>query len=207
MNTLDTREIQHRYDGAIGKQHLQGEFFRETILGVGRLRRKIFSKASGNILDVACGGGENFRHIQRPGNTYTAIELSPYMLGQAKKRAQQLGMNIDLRVMDAQNLEFPDATFDTVISALATCTFPDPVRALEEMRRVCKPTGRILLLEHGHSSWKGLNRWLDRAAPAQYAEAGCRLNQDPRKVVQDAGLKLLSIERRLLGVAYLMEVT
>jgi ubiquinone/menaquinone biosynthesis C-methylase UbiE len=207
MNTLDAREIQHRYDGEIGKQHLQGEFFRETILGVGRLRRKIFSNAHGHILDVACGGGENFRHIHHPGSTFTAIELSPYMLGQAKKRAEKLGMNINLQVMDAQNLEFPDATFDTVISALSTCTFPDPVRALQEMRRVCKPTGRILLLEHGQSSWKPLARWLDRAAPAQYAEAGCRLNQDPRKVVQDAGLKLLSIERRLLGVVYLMEVT
>jgi ubiquinone/menaquinone biosynthesis C-methylase UbiE len=206
MNTLDTREIQHRYDGEIGKQHLQGEFFRETILGVGRLRRKVFSKATGHILDVACGGGENFRSIQHLARQYTAIELSPYMLEQAKKRAKQLGMNIDARVMDAQNLEFPDATFDTVISALATCTFPNPVLALQEMRRVCKPTGRILLLEHGQSTWKPLARWLDRAAPAQYAEAGCRLNQDPRKVVEDAGLKLVSIERRLLGVAYLMEV-
>jgi ubiquinone/menaquinone biosynthesis C-methylase UbiE len=171
------------------------------------MRRQMFSKAQGSILDVACGSGENFRYYQRPGNTYTAIELSPFMLEQARKRAQQLGMNVELRVMDAQQLQFEDNHFDTVVSALSTCTFPDPVAALREMRRVCKPTGRILLVEHGRSSWEPLGRWLDRAAPEQYAEAGCRMNQDPRVSVEKAGLKIVSIKRPLLGVGYLMEVS
>lgn len=170
------------------------------------MRRKLFSKAQGSILDVACGAGENFRYYQRPGNQYTGIDLSAFMVEQARKRAQELGMTVDLRVMDAQQLQFPDNSFDTVVSALSTCTFPDTVAALLEMRRVCKPNGRILLLEHGRSSWEPLGKWLDRAAPTQYAEAGCRMNQDPRVAVKDAGLQMVWMERPLLGVAYLMEI-
>jgi ubiquinone/menaquinone biosynthesis C-methylase UbiE len=206
MTHLNTSDIQRRYDGDVGKSHVQSAFFRETVLGVGRMRRRHFAKAHGSILDVACGAGENFRYYQRPGNQYTGIDLSAYMVEQARKHAQELGMTVDLRVMDAQRLDFPDASFDTVVSALSTCTFPDTPAVLLEIRRVCKPGGRILLLEHGRSSWEPLGRWLDRAAPAQYAEAGCRLNQDPRIAVQQAGLKLVSLERTLLGVGYLIEI-
>jgi ubiquinone/menaquinone biosynthesis C-methylase UbiE len=206
MTHLHTSDIQQRYNGEIGRQHLQSEFFRETLLMIGRMRRKVFSKAQGSILDVACGAGENFRYYQRPGSQYTAIDLSAFMIEQARERAEQLRMTVDLQVMDAQQLQFDDHSFDTVVSALSTCTFPDPVTALREMRRVCKPEGRILLLEHGRSSVEFLGRWLDRIAPAQYAETGCRINQDPRQTVEQAGLKIVWIERRLLGLGYMMEV-
>ncbi|NIN33964.1 MAG: methyltransferase domain-containing protein, partial [Gammaproteobacteria bacterium] len=95
---------------------------------------------------------------------------------------------VDLHVMDAESLTFADNSFDTVVSALSTCTFPDPIAALREMNRVCKPTGQILLVEHGRSSLRPLAHYQDRNAHAHYEKsAGCRWNQEPDQLVMAAG--------------------
>jgi ubiquinone/menaquinone biosynthesis C-methylase UbiE len=200
-------DIRRRYDGVAGAEHIASEFFREKILLGSRMRRRIFGRARGRILDVACGTGENFTAYRQSGNTFTAIELSAVMLEAARDRARRLGMTVDLRVMDAQHLEFADASFDTVVSAMSTCTFPDPTAALHEMQRVCKPDGRILLFEHGRSTWGPIARWQDRTALRMYARAGCRANQDPLDVVRAAGLNMIWIRRALLGVFHLIEIS
>lgn len=180
-------------------------WFDQTFLGIGRLRRQLFSKADGAILDVACGTGLNF-HWFKNGEDITGIDLSPDMLELAKEKAAQLGARVDLQVMDAERLVFADNTFDTVASALSTCTFPDPVAALREMRRVCKPDGQILLLEHGHSSLEWMARNQDRKAEAHFRNhAGCRWNQDPLELVKASGMKIGSVRRAMLGVFYAIE--
>jgi ubiquinone/menaquinone biosynthesis C-methylase UbiE len=204
---MRTDDIRRRYDGAAGADHIASEFFREKILLGGWMRKRIFGRARGRILDVACGTGENFTAYRQPGSTFTAIELSAVMLEAARERARRLGMTVILRVMDAQHLEFADASFDTVVSAMSTCTFPDPAAALHEMRRVCKPGGRILLFEHGRSTWGPIARWQDRTVPQMYARAGCRANQDPLAVVRTAGLNMIRTRRALLGVFHLIEVS
>jgi ubiquinone/menaquinone biosynthesis C-methylase UbiE len=103
--------------------------------------------------------------------------------------------------MDAQRLEFDDGSFDTVTSALSTCTFPDPLQALQEMKRVCRTDGLILLLEHGHSSMRWLANYQDRHVLQHYQQnAGCRWNQDPLDLVRAAGLKILNNKRFGLGM-------
>jgi ubiquinone/menaquinone biosynthesis C-methylase UbiE len=102
--------------------------------------------------------------------------------------------------MDAEDLEFSDDSFDTVISALSTCTFPNPVAALQEMSRVCKPDGKILLLEHGRSNVSVINRFLDWRADAHYEKRGCRWNQRPAELVQEAGLPIIETEASLFGI-------
>jgi ubiquinone/menaquinone biosynthesis C-methylase UbiE len=204
---LDADAIRQRYDGRAGADHMAAEFSRETLLFSGWMRRRIFSRAQGDILDVACGSGENFRYLNRPGNHITAVELSPIMLANAAKRAVNNGMKVDLKLMDAEHLEFPDASFDTVVSALSTCTFPDPAAALREMQRVCKPDGRILLFEHGRSTWGWVARWQDKNTPTMYESAGCRFNQEPLEVVQAAGLHVLHAERHIAGVFHLLEIS
>lgn len=199
---LSTDEVRRMYDQKAA-DYQNGEFLK-VLLGEKRLRRKLMAKARGRILDVACGTGENFPYFP-PGSDVTAVELSEAMLQQARKRAAEVGLNVDLRSMDAQQLELADNTFDTVVTALSTCTFPDPVAALREMGRVCKPDGQILLLEHGRSRYNLLARYQDRQAPQVYAAQGCRWNQDPAQLVQDAGLNLKSVERALAGIYYVME--
>ena len=127
------------------------------------------------------------------------------MLDIARHKAGQLGLSADLRVMDAQQLEFEDGSFDGVVSALSTCTFPDPVTALREMGRVVKPGGRILLFEHGRSSWRLLGRYQDRTAHRHFELAGCRWNQEPLDLVRAAGLTVTAHRRSFFGVFHAIE--
>jgi ubiquinone/menaquinone biosynthesis C-methylase UbiE len=107
--------------------------------------------------------------------------------------------------MDAQSLDFPDDSFDTVISALSTCTFPDPGAALREMDRVCRPDGRILLLEHGRSDVGPIARYQEWRADAHYAKAGCRWTQEPLAVARDAGLDVVAADSALFGIVTTIE--
>jgi ubiquinone/menaquinone biosynthesis C-methylase UbiE len=176
-----------------------GEWFRERLLNLGKHRERVFANARGKVLDVACGYGLNFAYL--PKNIQlTAIDFSPVMLGMAKSYADQLGLTIEIREGDAENLDFPDNSFDTVISALSTCSFTDPIAALKEMRRVCKPDGNILLVEHGRSEIEWLGKVQDRNAVQMIEQGGCRWNQQPHELVKEAGLEILSDKRSLLGI-------
>lgn len=182
-------------------QYLGGEWFRERFLGLGKYRARMFSTAKGKVLEVACGYGLNFGYLPR-NIQLTAIEFSPVMLEMAKRRAAQLGLSVDIREGDAEDLRFADNSFDTVISALSTCSFTDPVAALKEMRRVCKPDGNILLVEHGRSDNRLFGWYQDRNAVEMVEQGGCRWNQQPHELVKSAGLKILSDERSFFGILH-----
>jgi len=171
----------------------------DTLFGATRLRRWAMTQARGHVLDVACGTGENFR-LLRGVDSLTAVDLSPAMLAQARRRAGRLGIDVDLREMSAQQLDFPDGTFDTVTTAMTTCTFPDPAAALREMARVTRPDGRLLLVEHGRSRIDWIARLQDRRADRHYRQAGCRWNQDVMAVLGAAGLRIDATRTRTVGV-------
>ncbi len=101
-------------------------------------RRWVCGQASGQVLEVAVGTGLNLCHYP-DGVQLTGIDLSPAMLRIAHQRAAQLGRTVDLRLGDAQALEFPDACFDTVVCTFSLCAIPDHRRALTQMIRVLRP--------------------------------------------------------------------
>jgi ubiquinone/menaquinone biosynthesis C-methylase UbiE len=203
---MKANKLQSAYD-ELADQYEKKTWFDQHILGVARQRKQLMSRAHGKILDVACGTGLNFPMFPAAGEI-TAIDLSPRMLEIAQQKASALNLNVQVKVMDAQNLEFPDGSFDTVTSTLSTCTFPDPIQVLQEMKRVCRPNGMILLLEHGHSSMPWLANYQDRHVLQHYQQnAGCRWNQDPLDLVQSAGLKILNSERFGLGMFHAIEAT
>jgi len=174
---------------------------------VARLRKKLLSKATGKVLDVACGTGQNLL-LFAPNSEITAVDLSPKMLELARANAIKFGLNVNFAVMNAEKLEFADGSFDTVVSTLSTCTFPNPIKALQEIKRVCRPDGLILLLEHGHSNLPWIARYQDRNEYQHYQDhAGCRWNQDPLDLVQSAGLKILKSKRSILGMFHSIEAT
>lgn len=206
---MDKREIREKYD-ALARWYDRAEGLGE-LLGVRRLRREIFARARGRVLEVACGTGKNFRWYADRADGIVAVDLSPGMLREAMRRAQRLrarGLQAPVRfaVMDAEALAFRDGVFDTVLSSLTTCTFPDPVAALREMSRVCRPEGRLLLLEHGRSDRGWLGRWQDRHAEAHYRRMACRWNREPRELVDAAGLRPLRHRRAFFGIFHLMEL-
>ena len=149
---------------------------------------------------MACGTGLNFPYFPTA-SEITAIDLSQQMLQVDRLKASELHLNIQTHVMDAEKLEFADGSFDTVTSSLSTCTFPDPIRALQEMKRVCRTGGRILLLEHGHSSSPWLANFQDRHVLPHYQQnAGCRWNQEPLELVKAAGLNVIQSKRFAFGM-------
>ena len=197
-------QVQRAYDES-ADQYEKKIWFDQYILGVARLRKNLLSKATGRILEVACGTGQNFP-LFAPNSEVTAVDLSPKMLEIARKKAIKHRLNMNLSVMDAEHLEFPDGNFDTVVSTLSTCTFPNPVKALQEMKRVCRADGLILLLEHGQSSLPWLARYQDRHEYQHYQDhAGCRWNQDPLDLLQSAGIKVLKSKRNIVGMFHSIE--
>ncbi len=201
---LTVPQVQNAYD-EIADQYEKMVWFDQHILGVARLKKNLLSKANGKILEVACGIGQNLQFFA-PNSEITAVDLSPKMLEVARANATKHGLNVHLAVMDAEHLEFPDGSFDTVVSTLSTCTFPNPIKALQEMKRVCRPDGLILLLEHGHSNLTFLANYQDRHEYQHYEDhAGCRWNQDPLDLVQSAGIKIVKGKRNILGMFHSIE--
>lgn len=197
-----TDEIRQKYESIASRYDLLS--VPEKFFGVDRLRRRLLSRAKGDVLEVAAGTGKNFQYYP-PGIQLTVTDISSAMLDVAKRRARKLDLSVLFIEMNAERLNFPDHYFDTVVSTLTTCTFPNPERALQEFSRVCRPTGRILLLEHGKSTVGFLGRWQDRRAERHAQTAGCYWNREPLEIVHRAGLKVIRNARHFLGVFHLIE--
>jgi ubiquinone/menaquinone biosynthesis C-methylase UbiE len=175
------------------------------VLGVSRLRRRLLKRASGKVLEVAVGTGRNLQFYHSDCQI-TTLDVSNEMLNVARKRAAKLSMDISFFLGDAEALPFPDKSFDTVVSSLTTCTFPNPAAALREMRRVCKSEGKILLLEHGRSDREWLARWQDRHADKYAKPLGCHWNREPPlNLVRQAGLGMNEARRTFLGIFHQIE--
>lgn len=127
-------------------------------------RAWVCSRATGRTLEVAIGTGRNLE-LFPPDLELSGIDLSPAMLAIARRRAESLGRSVDLREGDAESLPFPDDTFDSVVCTLGLCAVPDVDTAVAEMRRVLRPGGRLLLLDHVRPTSTPL-RWLLRSVEA-----------------------------------------
>ena len=182
---LATEQIRRRYDEMAGNWRLLGIV--DALTGINRLRKRQFADARGDVLDVACGTGENFDYLTRA-ESLTALDLSSKMVEEARRRQRQLGRDIRLLVADAQEMPFSDGSFDTVVSALSTCTFPDYIAAFGEMIRVTRQGGRVLLVEHGRASVGWIAGMQDRNIERVHQRSGCRNNRDVGAEVADAGL-------------------
>ena len=199
---MDTRDVRRIYDRIAPRYDLLVGLSEWLVLR--RLRRPHVHRARGRVLEVAIGTGANLPHYE-PGVRLTAIDASPAMLGRARRRSRALATACDLVATDAQLLPFEGATFDAVVSTLSGCTFPDPVAALREISRVCRPDGRIFLLEHGRSDRRWLGRWQDRGEARSVATMGCHPNREPIELARAAGLGIVSARRHLLGIVHVIE--
>jgi ubiquinone/menaquinone biosynthesis C-methylase UbiE len=175
------------------------EFF-----GVRALRRGLAERVRGRTLEVAAGSGKNLRLLPE-GIDLTAGDISKEMLRIADRKARKNGIEPYYALLDAENLPFLDNSFDTVISTLSSCTFPDPALAFQEMSRVCKPDGRILLLEHGRSSSRLIGWYQDKRADKHASQFGCRWNRHPVQIARDAGLQIVDCQTYFFDIFAVME--
>lgn len=196
------QEIQRKYDSYAGKYDAMNLLYELT--GLNRIRRKLFKNARGKVLDVAVGTGMNLPCYNNDINI-TGIDLSSNMLEIARHKANEFDMEVKLQVMDAENLQFPDNSFDTVISSLCICTFPDPLKALQEMKRVCSRNGSILMLEHGRSDREWLGNFQDRKADKWAQSLDCQWNRNPHDLTLQAGLQIIEFKRAFFGMLYIIK--
>ncbi|MGV8076525.1 MAG: class I SAM-dependent methyltransferase [Methanosarcina sp.] len=156
-------------------------FFREW-------RKKALSGLSGKVLEVGVGTGRNLKYYPT-GCSVTGIDNSNGMLEKAKKKATDM-KNVTLLLMDAEILEFPDKSFDYVVTTFVLCTIPDPVKALEEMRRVMKPSGEMINLEHVRSSSPLIASFEDLINPVLYFLLGDHTTRHTLKNIEEAGFTI-----------------
>ena len=163
-------------------------------LGGWARRRRLVGKAGGSILEVGIGTGANLK-LYAPGAHVTGIDISERMLARARHRAAKLGRRASLLEGDVEKLPFPDRTFDTVLATCVFCSVADPVQGLREVRRVVKPEGRVLLLEHVRPENRFLGWLSDRVSPLTRRLIGPELNRRTEENVMSAGLQVRAIRR------------
>lgn len=161
------------------------------------LRKKYLKNVVGcRVLEIGTGTGMNLKYL--PENL-TSIDISRRMLGRAKKRAGLKKGGVSLVEMDAQHLGFRDCSFDFVVATLVFCEVPDPILALREIKRVVKPGGEIILLEHVRSNRKIIRALQGLINPLTVFLYSDRLNRDTVSNVKIAGLRVVEEKNIALG--------
>jgi ubiquinone/menaquinone biosynthesis C-methylase UbiE len=196
-NRERTERVRRHYDRAAGSYDRLIAWAERAFFGDGR--EWACSRARGEVLEIAIGTGRNLPFY--PADVrLTGIELSPKMLDIARRRADEGGIEADLRVGDAQNLPFPDVSFDMVVATLALCTITDDRRAVAEAARVLRPGGRLLLLEHVRSPLLSVRLLQQVLNPLTVFLEQDHLLREPLRHVEDAGLVVERLERSKWGV-------
>lgn len=170
---------------------------------LGAHKRRLFSKMRGATLMVAAGTGNDFKFFP-PQMNVVAIDISPKMLERAARKSPQYEGSIELRLMDVCDMDFADASFDTVATAFTFCSVPKPVVGLRELHRVLKPGGQLLMLEHVRSAIGPFAILMDLMTPL-FSRFGPELNRDTVGNVQKAGFRLRRVENVYLDVVKIIE--
>ncbi|MGO1369819.1 class I SAM-dependent methyltransferase [Senegalia sp. (in: firmicutes)] len=162
-------------------------------MAMGKWREKLIERIEGEkILEVGVGTGKNL--IYYPDTLdIIGIDFSKNMLEKAREKIKNKE-NIKLIEMDAQNMEFPDNTFDTVLTSCVFCSVPDPIKGLEEIRRVCKDNGKIIMLEHMRSENEVVGKFMDIVNFIPLNIWGANINRETIDNLKIAGFKEEYIE-------------
>jgi len=202
LNRTDTfQRIAFGYDDQIAKD--------EFVMGIGLLRRALlFFHAKGNVLEVGAGTGRNLGKYPSAASKVILTDNSDQMLAQAKLKIKGMSASEQKRyevvVANSHNLSnYKDNSFETVVDTFGLCSFDDPVKVLNEMQRICKDDGKILLLEHGRSkTYEGLTKYLDANAERHAKNWGCIFNRDLDFLMEEAGLDIESLTTWHFGTTY-----
>ena len=154
-------------------------------------RAQLLPLALGKVLEIGIGTGRNLSFYDRSRvRSLHGLDPAAQMHRKARRRARMAGLDVELLTLSAERIPAPDASFDTVVCTFTLCTIPDPLAALAQMRRVLKPTGQLLVCEHGRAPEPRLARWQDRLTPWWKPLAGgCHLNRDVAAMLRDGGFR------------------
>ncbi len=164
--------------------------------GLRDMRRDLLAGARGRVLELGAGTGLNLDLYPAAVSDLTLTEPDPHMVKQLRKRVEDSPRTAEVVEAPAERLPFEDDSFDTVTVTLVLCTVPNPAAGLAEVKRVLKPDGQFLFLEHVRSPDPGLAKWQDRLeSPWRFLGDGCHCNRDTVSAISAAGFTLGDVER------------
>jgi ubiquinone/menaquinone biosynthesis C-methylase UbiE len=158
-------------------------------------RARFVSLASGRVLEIGIGSGLNIPFYPADIEALYGIDPSRELLRMGRKRAAGAAFPVKLMKVSGERLPLQDESFDTVVTTWTLCTIPDPVQALMEVRRVLKPEGRVIFIEHGGSPDAGVLQWQNRLNPVWSRLAGgCNLNRKIDALIRTVGFEITQLE-------------
>lgn len=163
--------------------------------GIMDLRAQVVPKARGAVFEIGCGGGYNQQFYDKDAVTaFAGIDPSDKLLDFARAEAAKKGWAADIRHGVGEAIPFASESFDTVVCTYTLCSVSDPQRVLSEMRRILKPGGQFLFLEHGSAPDGDVQRWQQRIEPFWKPIAGgCHLTRPVTAAVRHAGFEVAPI--------------
>jgi len=167
--------------------------------GLGAHRAALLAGASGDVLEIGGGTGVNLPHYGDGVRRLTITEPEQPMVKRLQRRLDEHAPDALLLRAPAEDLPFPDDSFDVAVSTLVLCTVDDQPRALRELRRVLRPGGRLLFIEHVRSEDPKLARWQDRMLPLNVRVGhGCHCNRPTLEGIREAGFEVTEVEHDTL---------
>jgi ubiquinone/menaquinone biosynthesis C-methylase UbiE len=160
---------------------------------MGERRRRLLAGARGAVLEIGGGTGANLAHY-RSVDRVTIAEPDPFMRNRIGPKLDEARVPVEVSAAGAEALPYPDGSVDTVVSTLVLCTVPDQEAALDEVRRVLRPGGRLLFIEHVRAAGSAA-RWQDRLEPLwRRLLGGCHPNRDTVAAIEEAGFEIETFE-------------
>lgn len=204
MSGSETARVERIWDRTARIYDKRIAFFERRLFEGGR--EWVCSRARGKTLEIAVGTGRNLG-LYGDDVELTGIELSEGMLAIAQTRAADLGTAADLRRGDAQSLDFPDEAFDTVTCTISLCSIPDPAAAIREARRVLRPGGRFVAMEHVRSPSLPVRLVQKAIDPLTVRFEGDHVTREPLEHLRRESFRIDELERLKWGIVERVAVT
>ena len=158
-------------------------------------RSEVVGAARGRVLEIGVGSGLNLRYYGKDVESVIGLDPSQRLLDRARERAAKVSVPVEFVLGSATAIPLADASVDCVVMTWTLCSIPDPAAALAEMRRVLKPDGKLLFVEHGLAPDASVERWQHRLTPIwRRIGGGCHLDRKMDVLMQVAGFVLSDLQ-------------
>lgn len=157
-------------------------------------RRRVLARAAGRVLEIGIGSGENLGYYGPGVTEILGLEPHPVLAAKARRLARESSVPVRIAESGAEQIPLDGGCIDTVVTTWTLCSIPDVALALQEMRRVLQPDGRMLFVEHGLAPDARVRRWQHRLTPVwKRVAGGCHLDRPIQALVEAAGFHIEDI--------------
>lgn len=188
MQFYDQHILPYLIDFACGMGHVM------------KTRSQVVPQARGRVLEIGIGTGLNLGFYDAQNvSAIVGVDPAAQMQGMARQRAAGIAIPVEMIALELGQIQAEDASFDSIVCTFTLCTIPDPIAALQEMRRVLKPGGKLLFAEHGRAPDHKVRLWQDRLTPLWKPLAGgCHLNRDIPALLKAGGFQIRDLHSSYL---------